>query len=129
MADVHGLGDVRRTEINYDRSRMRGWFEKPVFTSGSGLQRFGQRVGPNPEIKKASARNFDFFADIIQLEFADNVRGELTRIGSPGFSETHERSALVIAELWIGTGADQDARKVGVGKNLAHGFLQALLNC
>ena len=51
VADVHRLGDVRRTEINDDRARLRGLLEKQMFAARGGLRAFA----PAPT---ASSRKF-----------------------------------------------------------------------
>ena len=42
VADVHRLGDVRRTEINDHGFRRRGFGEEQMFTTRGGLQRFNE---------------------------------------------------------------------------------------
>ena len=43
MSNVHRLGDIGRTEIDYDSARLRDRLIKKVFPSGSSLQRLCNR--------------------------------------------------------------------------------------
>ena len=125
MADVHGLGDVRRTEINDRSVRAGGFLEKEMFAAGGGLQGGGERGGLEAEIEEARAGDFDFLANVGDIEFGDDIGGELARVHLALFGEGHERVGLVIAEFGVGTGADEHGGGAGVGQNGGDGGLQA----
>ena len=62
VADVHRLGDVRRTEINDDGFWRRSFFKKQMFAARGGFERLREHGIFQPEIQEARAGDFHFFA-------------------------------------------------------------------
>ena len=108
VADVHGLGHVGRAEIHDHGPRLRGRLEEEVFAARGGLQGLGQRGRLEPEIKEAGAGNLHRLASIADVKLGDHVGGQLARVQLPGLGQRHEGVGLVIAELGVRAGADQD---------------------
>ena len=73
VADVHRLGDVRRTEINDDGFRLRGFVEKQMLAARGGFERLRERGIFQPEIQEARAGDFHFLANIGNIEFGQHV--------------------------------------------------------
>ena len=128
VADVHWLGDVRRTEIHNHRFRLRGFVEKKMFPARGGFKRLREHFGLESKIQKARTGYFNIFAKFGNVQFHQHIRRYLSRIQFPRFGERHERVALVIAEFRIRTGANQNSRKISVRQNVADGGLQTKFN-
>src|SRR5262245_20470521 len=107
VAHMHRLGHVRRTEVDDQGARRSTFREKKVFTSGGALQHATDRFELEPKIQKARAGDLHFLAPLRNIEVRQHIGSELSRVYFPLFGEGHQRVGLVIAELWIGTGADQ----------------------
>ncbi|EEF61636.1 hypothetical protein Cflav_PD4676 [Pedosphaera parvula Ellin514] len=95
-----------------------------MLTAHGGLKRCSQGGVLQPEVQEAGTGNLDLFTDIIYIQFGQNVGGELARVHFPLLGQTHEGVALVIAELGIRTGANQDAGDIRTGQNRGDCLLQ-----
>ena len=128
MTDVHRLGHVRRTEIHHHGPRLRGWVKEEVFSARGGLQGFGQHRWFEAEIEKAGARSLDFLTTIADLKFGDHVGGQLARVHFAGLGQRHEGVGLVIPELRVRAGADENGSYVSVRQNGVYGLLETLFD-
>ena len=73
MADVHGFGDVGRTEIHDHRARLGGLLEERVLAPRRRLQSLRQRGRFEAEIQEAGAGNVHLLTPIADLELGDHV--------------------------------------------------------
>src|SRR6185503_3383317 len=80
VADVHRFGDVRRTEINHNRTGRGDFLEEKMRAARSRLQRFDHGGCLEPKVDKAGTSNLDLIAKIVDLQFAEDVGGELARV-------------------------------------------------
>ena len=113
VSDVHGLGDVRRTEVDDDGARLRRRSEEEVLTTrGCGNDR-AHRRRLHPKIQKARPGDLDLFANIADVELGQRIRGELARVHLPLLGQSHEGVALVVPKFRIGTGAHAHRGEAG----------------
>ena len=96
-----------------------------MFAARGGFERFCEGGCSEGEIKEAGTGDFDFVAPFGDIEFGEDVGGELARVHFARLGQGHQGVALVIAEFRVGGGADQDGGGVGVGEDGADGLLQA----
>src|ERR1019366_7583259 len=94
--------------------RVRSWLKEEVFSARGRLQGLGERCRFEPEVKEACAGNLHALAHIADLKLGDYVCRQLAWVQFPGLGERHQRVGLVIAELRVRTGADQDCGNVSV---------------
>ena len=123
VSDVHGLGDVRRTEINDDGARRGGVVEEQMFAPGGGINCLRERGWQETEIQEARAGDFNFLAEGRDVELRDHIGGELARIEFARLGQGHQRVGLVVAEFSVAR-ADKDGRNIGVRQHQADGLLQ-----
>ena len=128
VADVHRLGDVRRTEVNDGGAPLRGRLKEQMFAARRGFERLGEHGNLEPKIQEARTGDFHRLAPLVHVEPGDHVGGELARIHFARLGERHERVALVIAEFGIGTRTDQNHGGVGVRQDRADGGLELQFN-
>ena len=107
VTDVHGLGDVRRTEIDDDRFRLGHdrHAEPVILHSGSNL--VGDKRRFQPEVDKARAGDSGRFADLGHLKLRDDLVSQRPRVLLEAFGDRHDAVGLVVAELRIGTRTNQ----------------------
>ena len=117
VADVHRLRDVRRAEVDDDGAWLGGLGVEEVFPTEGGLQRLRDGVRLDAKVEEASACNFNLLAPLADIEFGDDIGGELTRVHLPRLGDGHQRVRLVITELRIGAGTDEQRSGIGVGKD------------
>ena len=128
MADMHWFGGVRRTEINHDGARLLRFFEEQMFAASCEFHRIGHGGRLQPEIQKAGPRYFHLFAPIADIEFGEDIGRNLPRIQFPSLGQRHQGVALVITELWVRTGADENGGKVCIRQYCGYGFAKSLLD-
>ena len=126
MADVHGLGHVRGTEVDDNGAGRGGFFEKEVSAAIGGFECFLDGGGFEAEIEKTGSGNFDFFTKICGIETCQDVRGQLTRVHFAFFGQGHERGGLIIAEFWIRAGADLKGSGIRFGPDGPDSLTQPL---
>ena len=117
VAHVHRLGHVRRTEINDDGSRLRGFFEKQMFAARGGLAAFAASTEAfSRKFRKPAPAISTFSQTFGNVELGQHVGGELARIHFPHLGERHQRVALVIAEFRVGHGRTRTAETSASGR-------------
>jgi len=99
-----------------------------MFAARRGFERPGEHGRLEPEIQEARSRDFHLLAPLVHVEFGNRVGGELARIHFARLGERHERVALVITELGIGTRTDQNHGGVRVRQDRADGGLELQFN-
>jgi hypothetical protein len=101
MAHVHGLGDVRRAEIDDDGARLRRGAIKEVLARMRGLERGGDRFALEPKVQETRAGDLHRAAPRGNIEPGEDILSKLARVKLPFLGESHQRIALVIAELRV----------------------------
>ena len=129
VADVHRLGDVGRAEIHDHGARLR-WRagRRGVRPARRTASVSSQRGGLQAEVEEAGAGDLHLSRSNRHVESGEDVGGQLARVHLPGFGQRHEGVGLVIAELGVGAGPDQDGGDVGVRQNRLHGCLETLFD-
>ena len=87
VADVHWLGDVRRTEINDDGARLFRLLDKGMFGADGGLERLRQRRSLEAKIDEAHAGQLHFFAPLPDVQPGQYIGRELPRAQLALFGE------------------------------------------
>ena len=128
MADMHGLGHVRRTEIDHDRARLFRRHKEPMIAPRGRLQHVGNGVGFKPEVEKTGARHRRRFARLRHVEVAQKIRRQLPRVEFAGFGQRHHGVDLVIAETGIGAGLNLDCAGIGIWQHPGQGLSHAVFN-
>ena len=94
-----------------------------MFTARGCRESLIENGGLEAEIQEASTCDFNFFAQVSEVEFSQDISGELARIEFALLGERHEGVALVIAEFGV-AGADQHGGDIGVGQHRERGGLE-----
>ena len=87
----------------------------------------GEGLDPEPEIQKPRPGDLDRLAAVVDVELLHDLRGELARVELVALGQADEGVGLVVTELRLGAGADEDARDVGVRYERVNGLLQFFL--
>ena len=95
---------------------------------GRICQGLGENVFGNPEIQKSGPGYFDLVADVGEVEFGNDLSGQLPRIHLAGLGQSHQSVGLIIAELWIRTRLDEDGSDLRVWQDKLNGCLESLLD-
>ena len=109
VADVHRLGHVGRRVVDDDRARLGGGAVKKMLALGRADEGIGEGGGLEPEIEKTRPGDLDRLAAIGDVELLDDLCGEFAGVELVALGQAHEGVGLVVAELRIGAGADEDA--------------------
>ena len=88
-----------------------------MLTAERGLQRLRHGLCFETKVQEARARDLDLLAPLADFKLGQDIRGELARIHLPRLGDGHQGVRLVIAELRIGTGTDEERSRVGIRKN------------
>src|SRR5256885_9686808 len=80
VADVHRLGDIRRTEVNDGRARLLRLLDKGMFGGDGGLQRLRQRRSLEAKIDETRAGQLHRLAPLADVQLRQGIGGELARV-------------------------------------------------
>ena len=106
MADVHRLGDVRRTEVDHDSPRNGGRGHTQPRIVHKVAEAFRQPRGLEAKIDKTGARDFGRLREGGDIELADDLLGKLAWVGALLLREDHGDIGLIIAKPCISGGCD-----------------------
>lgn len=87
---------------------------------GEGL---GERVRVEAKVQEPGSGDLNLPAKVGDVEFGDDIFGELARVQFARLGQGHQGVGLVIAEFGVGTGPDENGCGGGVRHNFADGGL------
>jgi hypothetical protein len=114
MADVHRLGHIGRAEIQNHSARFSCRLEEEVFTTkrrGDGPADGGAF---EPEIQESRSSDFDGVTAFLEIETAEKMGRDLTRIKLPSLGQGHDAGGLIITEAGVGARTDQETGGVRI---------------
>ena len=124
MPDVHGLGDVGRTEVDQDRPGTGRRLIKQMFALEGFAQGRSDRPALQAKIQKARAGDLDPLAPWGDIEFLEDFLGELARIALAFLGQGHEGIALVIAKLRVRARPNLHGGQIRLRQQSGHGGAQ-----
>ncbi len=98
VTDVHGLGDVRRAEIDDDLPDTPGLGNAETIVTEKLCKALGKPLGFEAKIDEAGASDFGRRAEIRDVEFGDDILGQLARISLLLLRENHRDVRLIVAK-------------------------------
>ena len=112
MTDMHGLGDIRRAEIEKDFFWTRRWTHSKAGIHGQTREGFGEKGILKADIDKTCAGNFRSGCQSAKVELCQNLAGELAWIRLFFLGEDHGGVGLVIPKAGVGGLGDIRAGRV-----------------
>ena len=97
-----------------------------MFPAHRSLKRLRDGLRLEAEVQETGPGDLDLLAPPAHIELRQHVGGELARVQLARLGQRHERVRLVIAELRIRTGADEQGRRARVGQDGNDGRVKLL---
>ena len=116
VPDMHGLGDVRRREIQNHCPRRLGLGYEHRFPAGCVTEPLLQGLSCQSEIQKSWAGNFNGLTNIGDVEARHHIAGQLAGIHAGGLRHQHQGVALKITKPRLGGRLHLNGGRVG-GRN------------
>ena len=116
VPDMHGLGDVRRREIQNHCPRRFGLGYEHRFPAGCVTEPLLQGLPCQSEIQKSWAGDFNGLAKFGDVEARHHIAGQLTGIHAGGLRHQHQGVALKITKPRLGGRLHLNGGRLG-GRN------------